>query len=655
MSDPEKLSILSNIIITRNLILRSFAGIYLCAFLSFYVQAEGLFSHVDGILPAQIEPIRGKFFHDKLTSFVDRPNWIRILKLLQVATFPSIELICLAGIFFSFFAFITTKFCITPVFAILWTLFYSLVDISKEFHHQSDDLLLEAGLVVILLSPMISKRYGVSDNVMIILMRWVLFRFLFTSGAVKLASGCPHWWSLNGIKHHMLTMPLPTTLAFYSYYLSDGWLKLTTIFANLSELLIPWFFFSPVRSLRIFSFYWLLFLQVSIAATGNYGYLNFLITAMLFSLLDDKHFKSRKGEDEGTSYRKVFSIVFTIVAVFFIGIITMKYYRITFENGQLDASIAFTREEYMNMLRTMVKFSPFIATIVIINVFLQSCISHPNIANTKGFFAKLSKITHLLALTLVAISLVGCSTVPHGKIHPDTNIMNTTIGKAYEEVFNKYHIVHEYGLHLRKMRSERYELAIQYTDVEKLNKSKPKQWKDFDVTYRPVQTNRTMPYAGPYFSRIDFKFYEAVGKGAKLEKNMWLANFVKHLLRNSRAALAMLGRDNLGKIKMPPKFIRVLFLRIGYVPREDVDKSAGLYSRKILNTEYLPAVSLSSQELNDLIKNLKLSTKKEKETYLKLLNTLKQLRVFVEAFDGHIFVNGFLVATFMIMLRFMRR
>lgn len=41
MSESEKLSILSSVIVTRNLILRSFCGIYLCAFLSFYIQAEG--------------------------------------------------------------------------------------------------------------------------------------------------------------------------------------------------------------------------------------------------------------------------------------------------------------------------------------------------------------------------------------------------------------------------------------------------------------------------------------------------------------------------------------------------------------------------------------------------------------------------------------
>lgn len=314
----------------------------------------------------------------------------------------------------------------------------------------------------------------------------------------------------------------------------------------------------------------------------------------------------------------------------------------------------FTRQQYMDVLRQMIKFSPFIATIATINTFLQSCISHPNIVNTRGFFAKLSKIIHLLALTLVAISLIGCSTVPHSKLHPETNIMNTTIGKAYDEVFHKYHIVHEYGISLRKMRSERLELGIQWTDVENLNKSKAKQWKDFDVTYRPANLNHSLPYAGPFFSRIDFRFYEAVGKGAKLERNFWLANFVKNLLRNSRSALSLLGRENLSKMKMPPKFIRVLFMRVSYVPYENVNNNAGLYTRKILNTEYLPPMSLTSQELNDLIKNLNIPTKKEKEAYPKILETLKQFRAFTDSFDGHLLVNGILVASFMIMMRLRR-
>jgi hypothetical protein len=308
----------------------------------------------------------------------------------------------------------------------------------------------------------------------------------------------------------------------------------------------------------------------------------------------------------------------------------------------------------MNVLRQMVKLSPFIATIAIINVFLQSCVSHPNVINTQGFFAKLSRVIHLLALTLIAISLVGCSTVPHGQLHPETQILNTTIGRAYEEVFHKYHIVHEYGLHLRKMRSERLEFGIQYSEVEKLDKSTPKQWKDFNITYRPANLNRSMPYAGPFFSRVDFRFYEGVGKGAKLEKNYWLAALVKNCLKNSRSALSLLGRENLKKMKRPPNFVRVVFMRVSYVPREDADKDAGLYTRKILNTEYLPAVSLTSKELSDLVKNIKYPVKKEKEAYPSLLEVLQQMRNFTEAFDGHTLVNSILVAAFMLMFRLRR-
>jgi Lipase maturation factor len=308
----------------------------------------------------------------------------------------------------------------------------------------------------------------------------------------------------------------------------------------------------------------------------------------------------------------------------------------------------------MNVLRQMIKFAPFIATIVVINVFLQSCISHPNVSNSRGFFAKLTRIIHLLALTLLAISLIGASTVPHGKLHPDTNIMNTSIGKAYVEFFNKYHIVHEYGLHLRKMRSERLELGIQYTDVEKLDKSKPKQWKEFYTTYRPSNLNHSLPYAGPYFSRIDFKFYEATGKGARFEKNLWLASLVKHLLRNSRPALQLLGQENLMKMKMPPKFVRIALMRVSYVPRTDSDKNAGFYTRKIMNKDYLPPMSLSSQELNDLIKKLNIPTKKEKEAFPQLISALKNARLFTEAADGHMIVNGILVASLVIMLRLRR-
>lgn len=516
---------------------------------------------------------------------------------------------------------------------------------------------------------------GESDKLHKKFLKFNFRRFIFASGAVKLASGCPHWWNLSALKHHLLTLPLPTHLAFYSYYIPDGYLKLTVVFVQLSELLCPWLFFAPIRSLRIFAFYWHVFLQLCVIATGNYGFLNFLVLVMLLSLLDDSHFKSTDTSN-GVNFKKVFSFILTMAAVFIIMVITMTFYQISFTDGSPDVSICkilavifeiifvkfhqnlisvFTKEQYMDILRQMIKLAPFIATISMINVFLQSCISHPIMVEAKGFFSKLSKIIHLLALTMVAISLIGCSTVPHGNLHPETNIANTTIGKAYEDVFHKYHIVHEYGQHLRKMRSERLELGLQYTYSDNIDKPMPKMWQEYITAYRPSNKNHSLPYAGLYFSRLDFKFHEAIGKGAKLENNLWLANFVKQLLRNNQAAVMLLGHENILKLKTPPTFVRVAFMRVSYVPREDSDKNAGLWTRKILNASYLPPMSLTGKELTELIKKLNFPTQKEKETYPKLLSGLRQIRLFLEAADGHLMVNGIIIASLIIMFRLRRR
>jgi hypothetical protein len=143
---------------------------------------------------------------------------------------------------------------------------------------------------------------------------------------------------LSALKRHFETLPLPTNLAFYAFYLPEGFLKLTTIYVNLSELLCPWLFFAPVRSLRIFAFYWQLILQVCIIATGNYGFLNFMIIVMLLSLLDDSHFHS-KSKDNEFSFKKIVSFILTLIAIVFIFVITTHFYEITFKNGKLDAKI----------------------------------------------------------------------------------------------------------------------------------------------------------------------------------------------------------------------------------------------------------------------------------------------------------------------------
>lgn len=88
-------------------------------------------------------------------------------------------------------------------------------------------------------------------------------------------------------------MPLPTPLAWWSHHIPTDFMTITTIYTNLTELVLSWFFFFPSRAVRIFLFHWVLYLELTIIFTGNYGFLNFLVSVLLLSLLDDKYLKKR--------------------------------------------------------------------------------------------------------------------------------------------------------------------------------------------------------------------------------------------------------------------------------------------------------------------------------------------------------------------------
>lgn len=155
-----------------------------------------------------------------------------------------------------------------------------------------DNLLLEAGFLCVLIAPFWypskAKPSTPSDAVTFWTARWLLFRLLFSSGVVKLTSGCPSWWNLEGkvldkyldlqlsfyltdsvcnffrlsaLTVHFESQCIPTPLAWYAHHLPAWYLRLNTVTANVFELIIPFLFFFPNRKVRITAFY----LQVSIA------------------------------------------------------------------------------------------------------------------------------------------------------------------------------------------------------------------------------------------------------------------------------------------------------------------------------------------------------------------------------------------------------
>lgn len=64
-------------------------------------------------------------------------------------------------------------------------------------------LLLESGFLTIFLAPFPFAKFSFQhqncDKITFWLVRWLLFRLMFASGVVKLASACPTWWGLTGV------------------------------------------------------------------------------------------------------------------------------------------------------------------------------------------------------------------------------------------------------------------------------------------------------------------------------------------------------------------------------------------------------------------------------------------------------------------------
>ena len=181
-------------ILCRFLFVRGMSVIYLIAFVSILVQAEGLLGQ-KGILPvSELMKAVGSSYSDL--------GWPRFFVFPTVFWLDSsdhfLKLVCFLGIALSGFAFfgIFTGLSL----AVCWLLYLSSVTAGAEFmSYQWDILLLEAGFLSFLWAPwavvspplkVIKGGDGPPFFIVLWLIRWLLFRLLFMSGMCKLPMKC---------------------------------------------------------------------------------------------------------------------------------------------------------------------------------------------------------------------------------------------------------------------------------------------------------------------------------------------------------------------------------------------------------------------------------------------------------------------------------
>ena len=241
---------------------RALGAIYLIAFVSFGVQADGLIGF-QGVLPltnylrGMREAVGWGAYWYAPTVFWLQSNDTALLVVWITGALVSIVL--MLGFF--------RRACLI----LLLILYLSVSTAGQDFwSFQWDILLTETGFLAIFLDESPGRTW---------LFRWLLFRLMFMSGVVKLASGDPTWRNLTAMSYHYLTQPLPTPAAWYMYQLPLWFQKLSTVFVFITELLVPLLFFAPLKLRRIAAIL-TIGLQLLILTTGNYTFFNLLAIAL---------------------------------------------------------------------------------------------------------------------------------------------------------------------------------------------------------------------------------------------------------------------------------------------------------------------------------------------------------------------------------------
>ena len=253
------------------LFLRFLGVIYVAAFVSFAVQADGLIGS-QGILPL------GQHLSDIADSTDARRFWF--LPTLFWFNASDTLIVWLPWVGAALSTLLVLNVGTRAVLPLLYVLYLSLYHAGQIFMgYQWDILLLEIGFLAILLPWW--------PHLTVWLFRWLTFRFVFLSGAVKLLSGDPAWADWTALNFHYETQPLPTVLAWFAHQSPAAIQKFSVGTMFLIELILPFFIFLP-RRLRFFAAWSFIFLECLILLTGNYNFFNLLTIALCLLLFDDR-------------------------------------------------------------------------------------------------------------------------------------------------------------------------------------------------------------------------------------------------------------------------------------------------------------------------------------------------------------------------------
>ena len=273
----------SDRLLPRWIFLRALGLIYYSAFFSLAFQIRGLIGP-HGILPA------GEYLQALAERFGHAGYWYAPTLLWISSSSRMLTGICWVGMIAS--VLLVLNFWPRGMLAVCFVCFLSFVSAAQDFSaYQSDGMLLEAGFIAMFFAPAgFRPGWGEASppsRASLFLLIWEGFRIYFESGVAKIMGGDPQWRNFTALDEYYQNGPLPTWIGWYMQHLPH-WFHAATAFVTMAlELGLAWMMFLP-RRVRILCFFIVTPWQIGIILSANYTFLNYLVLALGFLLLDDR-------------------------------------------------------------------------------------------------------------------------------------------------------------------------------------------------------------------------------------------------------------------------------------------------------------------------------------------------------------------------------
>ena len=287
----------NRIVITRIIFLKGLSFIYLLTYLSLYGQIQALWGN-DGLFPANLflqkiqESLKGHNYH------IFYPTLFWLFNLQSYAVENLLFILCLLGIGISLLIIFYEKYFLNSFFFfILWYINYNFFLIGQYFYRlASDNLLTEIGFISIFFAPF-SYRYinyiYISNNISFYVLKFILFKFMISTGINIIGAQCPYWSSFNGLSFFFQGQYLLSSNSFFFHNnLGDNFKKILSAFGYFCILYLPIGYFLIWRRFSIYTGQITFFFNLFFILAGNYGVLNLLVIVLNVVNFDDYFFRA---------------------------------------------------------------------------------------------------------------------------------------------------------------------------------------------------------------------------------------------------------------------------------------------------------------------------------------------------------------------------